>query len=83
MKARPLVVVGIVLQAAVGALVLVSGLIMPIWAVIALGVVWAIGTGLAIRWRRRPSLVLLVPLVVLAIWALAAWAGEAFLDWTA
>ena len=78
-----IVTIGFILELAVGILILVSGLIMPIWAVIALGVVWLVGLVIAIRWRRKPAVVLAVPLAMIAIWAATAWAGDALLDWTA
>jgi len=74
---------GLVLHGAMGLVVLVSGLIMPIWAVLALGAVWIIGFVVVIRWRAKPSVVLLVPVVMFAIWAFTAWLGDRFLDWTA
>jgi hypothetical protein len=77
------VVVGFLLLGAMGLLVLVSGLIMPIWAVLALGVLWLVAVGVAIRWRSRPSIVLAVPFAMLGIWLAAAWLGDRFLDWTA
>jgi hypothetical protein len=61
----------------------VSGLIMPAWAVISLGVLWAIAVVVAIRWRRQPGLVVIVPLALLAIWFLTAWIGDTFWGWTA
>ncbi len=81
--ARVAVVVGFLLHVAFGALVLVSGLIMPTWAVGALGVVWVVALAAVIRWRSRPALVLGIPLVLLAIWVIMLWAGDSFLDWTA
>ena len=78
-----IVVVGFVLLLGAGVLVLVSGLIMPVWAVIALGVLWVVGLVIALRWRRTPAVVLAVPLAMIAIWGATAWAGETLLDWTA
>jgi hypothetical protein len=77
------VAVGFILELGLGVLVLVSGLIMPVWAVIALGVVWVLGLVAAVRWRRKPAVVIAVPLAMIAIWAATAWAGETLLDWTA
>jgi hypothetical protein len=77
------VVVGFILEFGVGILILVSGLIMPIWAVIALGVVWLVGLIVAIRWRTKAAVVLAVPLAMIAIWVATAWVGDALLDWTA
>jgi hypothetical protein len=78
-----LVGIGFVLEVGVGILVLVSGLIMPAWAVVGLGVLWLLGLVAAIRWRRKPAVVLAVPLAMIAIWSATAWAGETLLDWTA
>jgi hypothetical protein len=81
--ARIAVILGFVLLAADGLLVLVSGLIMPYWAVGVLAAVWLGAVTVAIRGRARPGLVLATPFVFLALWAAAAWGGDAFLDWTA
>ena len=80
---RLAVIPGFVLLVAMGAVILVSGLIMPYWAVAALGVVWIVAVAAAITWRARPLRVLVVPFVLLAIWAATAWAGDRFLNWTA
>jgi len=77
------VVVGFLLHLAVGGLVLVSGLIMPAWAVVVLAIVWAGALVVAIRWRARPALVVVVPFVMLAIWVVTAWVGDRLFDWTA
>jgi hypothetical protein len=76
-------VVGFVLHLVVGFWILVGGLIMPGWAVVAMAILWAVALVLAIRWRGKPVLVLAVPVATLAIWFLVAWAGEVFLGWTA
>jgi hypothetical protein len=81
--ARVAVILGFALHIGMGVLILVSGLIMPYWAVGVLAVIWVIGLIVAIRGRARPSLVLAVPFAMLAIWILAAWGGDRFLDWTA
>jgi len=80
---RLLVVLGFLLHLAVGVIVLFSGLIMPGWAVALLGLLWLVALAVAIRWRSRPPVVVLVPFVMLAVWLLTAWAGELFLGWTA
>ena len=76
-------VVGFVVHVVVGFWILVGGLIMPPWAVLAMMVLWGVALVLAIRWRGRPVLVLAVPVVTFAIWFLVAWAGDTFLGWTA
>ena len=80
---RIIVILGFVAHLGVGFVVMVSGLIMPLWAVLALGAVWAVG--LVVMWRRRssPLAVWAVPVLVLGLWALVGWAGERYLDWTA
>ena len=70
-------------QLGVGFVVMVSGLIMPLWAVLALGLVWVVGLVLMIRNRMAPLTVIAVPVLTLGLWALAGWAGERYLDWTA
>ena len=64
-------------------MVLVSGLIMPLWAILALGAVWAVGLVVMIRRRSSPLAVWAVPVLTLGLWALVGWAGERYLDWTA
>jgi hypothetical protein len=75
--------VGFLLHLAVGYLVLVSGLVMPAGAVVGLAIVWAVALAVAVRWRRRPLTVLLIPLVILGIWFATAWLGDTFFGWTA
>jgi hypothetical protein len=76
-------VTGFLLHLGVGALVAVSGLIMPAWAVMVLAGLWFVALILAIRWRRRPAFVLLVPFAMIVIWLTTAWVGETFWGWTA
>lgn len=83
MATRAWVIVGFLLLLAVGILVFVSGLIMPAWAVLALAILWALGLVGAIRWRRKPAVVLAVPFGILAIWLATAWIGDTFWGWTA
>jgi hypothetical protein len=67
-----------------GWLVLVSGLGMPTWAVIALAAIWVVLVMVGVRYVRNGSyLVLAVPLVAFGVWLLAGWAGDLFLNWTA
>lgn len=61
-----------------------SGLLAPLWAVIALLVVWVALLVVAIRLlRTRPALALLVPVAAYLIWLGTISAGEAWLGWTA
>jgi hypothetical protein len=83
LAARVAVVVGFALQAGAGVLVAASGLMMPLWAIVALGLVWVAGLVVQIRQRRRPLVVLAVPVAIAAIWLLTGTLGEAFLGWTA
>lgn len=81
--AQVAMVIGFLLLLGVGYLVLVSGLFMPGGAIVGLAIVWAVALVLAVRWRRRPVVVILIPLVTLGIWLLTAWVGDTFLGWTA
>lgn len=69
---------------AVGFFYAASGLLAPLWAVIALLVIW---TGLLVLaivlLRRRPAWTLLVPAVAVLIWFATISAGDAWLNWTA
>jgi hypothetical protein len=76
-------VIGFALYAAVGYIVLVGGLIMPLWAVAVLGLIWFAGLYLAIRWRRQRNRFLALPFIMFAIWLATAYLGETFLGWTA
>jgi hypothetical protein len=76
-------VAGFSLQGAAAVLVAASGLMMPMWAVVAMWFVWLAGLAVQIRQRHRPLIVVAVPIVVAAIWMLTGTLGEAFLDWTA
>ncbi|HEX2354854.1 MAG TPA: hypothetical protein VHI50_00125 [Micromonosporaceae bacterium] len=61
-----------------------SGLVAPLWAVVALLAVWAaLLAGAIWLWRTRPLLVPLVPVAAVLVWVAAVAAGDAFLDWTA
>ena len=63
---------------------LASGLMAPMWAVIALLLVWLVLITLAVRWfRTRPYVVLGLPFLAAAVWFAAMYAGEAFLGWSA
>jgi hypothetical protein len=61
-----------------------SGLVAPLWAVGGLLAVWAVLLliGLRLR-RRRPALMLLIPVVDIGVWVAVINAGERFLGWTA
>jgi hypothetical protein len=76
-------ITGFALHAVVGVFVLASGLMMPAWAILALGAVWVIALVAAYRRRDRPWFVLLTPVVTFGIWYLTGWAGETYLGWTA
>jgi hypothetical protein len=76
--------VGLAAMVAVLPFYLASGLVAPLWAVIALLLCWAALFYLGVRWRRsRPYLVLVLPVVAMAWWFLVISAGEAWLGWTA
>jgi len=63
---------------------LASGLVAPWWAVGVLLAAWVVMLGLSIAWaRRRPFVVLVMPLIALALWVGVLSAGAALLGWTA
>ena len=74
---------GFALEGLAAVLVAASGLMMPMWAVVAMWFVWLGGLAVQVRQRRRPLVVVAVPIAVAAIWLLTGTLGEAFLDWTA
>ncbi|MER7459838.1 hypothetical protein [Micromonospora sp. NPDC126480] len=62
----------------------VSGLVVPAWALAGLLVIWLALLAVAIRLlRQRPAFVPLVPLAAVLIWLAVVSAGDAWLDWTA
>jgi hypothetical protein len=76
-------VVGFALQAVAAVFVAASGLMMPMWAVLVMWLVWLTGLAIQIVHRRRPLVVVAVPIVVTAIWVLTGTLGETYLGWTA
>ena len=67
-----------------GYLSLVSGLIAPLWAVVAMVVVWALlAWALVVIVRRRSWWSPVVPLAGMAFWVTAITVGENVLGWTA
>ncbi|WP_228639287.1 hypothetical protein [Microtetraspora sp. AC03309] len=63
---------------------LASGLVAPLWAIIALLVVWLGLLGVCVgAIRARSAWGLAVPVSAVGIWLGAVSAGEAFLGWTA
>lgn len=60
-----------------------SGLLAPLWAVVALLVVWVLLAVVAVLvHRRHGAWSLLVPVAAVAIWFGALTAGEQLLGWT-
>jgi hypothetical protein len=76
-------VLGFVLYSVVGYIVLVSGLVMPAYAVILLGLAWLVGLYLAIRWRKQRNRFLALPFIMFAIILATAYLGGELLGWTA
>lgn len=63
---------------------LVSGLVVPIWALILLMVLWGVGLAFTARLAlRRPILSLAAIPAALAFWWLYVTAGSAMFGWTA
>ena len=78
-----LLVLAIALHLVAGFLVFVGGLIMPTWALIVLGSVWLGLLVVMVLKRGQPRWVFAMPLISILLWFAAAFAGDAFLDWTA
>ena len=75
---------GITFHVLLGGLYLLSGLLAPFWAVVALWTLWTGLLAVAIHQRtRRPILVAVIPIVGFVAWAVAVWAGFVLLDWVA
>ncbi len=61
-----------------------SGLLAPLWAIVALLALWTGALLWAIRSRRRrPWMVLALPFALMVFWIAFISAGEAWLGWTA
>lgn len=75
-------VVAALLHAVAGFFYLASGLLAPLWAIVALVALW-----LALTWQlwklRSGPRALFIPLAAAAIWFTTMWLGERFLNWTA
>ena len=68
----------------VGFLYLVSGLVVPGYALIPLWLWWALLTALMIRWAlQRLWWAVAVPVVAFVTWQVVLLLGEHFLGWTA
>jgi hypothetical protein len=76
-------ILGFVLYLTVGYIVLVSGLVMPAYAVVTLGVIWFVGLYLAVRWRKHRNRFLALPFIMFGIVVATAYLGGQFLGWTA
>lgn len=75
---------GMALLLVMAPLYLSAGLIAPLWAVLLLIGFWVLLMVLGVLWfRRRPFLVLALPLLAAAVWWLSMAAGEQLLGWTA
>ena len=76
--------IGMIGMACVLFVVLASGLVAPLWAVVLMTVVWLVAFVVATRWfMHHPWRVAVLPVGVLAVWLAAVAAGAAFLDWNA
>ncbi|SEE95538.1 hypothetical protein [Ruania alba] len=84
LAARIAGVLGLVLFAPVLFLFTVSGLVAPLWAVVGMLLVGVATLAVAIwQVRRRPWLVLALPLALLLVWIVVLILGEQLLGWTA
>jgi hypothetical protein len=64
---------------------LASGLLAPLWGVVAIMLIWVglFVLGVMLLLRRRPLWVLPIPVIALGLWWLVMSSGEQFLGWTA
>jgi hypothetical protein len=68
----------------IGFFYLSSGLVAPLWAVIALLIIWAGLVVVGILWfRRHPLRVLMLPVIAVVVWFTVITLGERLLGWTA
>lgn len=66
-----------------GWLVVVGGLIMPTWAVVALGAIWVGLLAVIVIRRNDPWWVFAMPVASIVLWFAAAFLGDTLLGWTA
>jgi len=70
-----------VAMAVIGVFYVSAGLVAPLWAVILLLIIWVV---IGVVWfRRRPFLVLLLPVIAVLVWFGVITLGEQLLGWTA
>ena len=70
--------------AVIGVFYAAAGLVAPLWAVVALMILWGMLVVLGIRWfRRMPLRVLPLPIVAVLVWLCVITLGEQLLGWTA
>ena len=71
------------LQLVVGWFTAASGLLAPLWAIVVLGLIWAVAVVVLVRMaRRRPIATPLVPVANAFLWWATMTAGETWLGWT-
>ena len=78
-----LLAVALALHLTAGFVMLVSGLVAPMWAVLLLLAIWAALLILGYRNRHRPAFVLLMPVLAAVAWFLVVQGGALILGWTA
>lgn len=83
LASRTALALGGVLHLMVGALIVGTGLVAPLWATLLPGVLWLAVAWLAWQWRARPLLVLLLPFATVGVLWLVTAAGGAWLGWSA
>lgn len=76
-------VVAAVMQAVVAFPYLMSGLLVPPYAVAILWAVWIAATVALVRFRSRGPVLLLIPIATAALWFGLISLGEALFGWTA
>jgi hypothetical protein len=71
-------------MAVIGLFYVSAGLVAPLWAVILLMIIWVGLVVIGVLWfRRRPFLVLLLPVIAVLVWFGVITLGEQLLGWTA
>ena len=76
--------IGGALHLVVGLMVFASTLVVPLWAVVALGTVWLVAAVWSVRsWRRSQFAPLLAAVATSVVWILTLTLGERLLDWNA
>lgn len=77
-------IVALLLHLAVGALIVFTPLLAPVWVAGVFGAIWVVLSLFGVRWWKQGTWkILAAPLIMLAIWWAGLTLGDIYLGWTA